>query len=223
MVAPVRCGVEWYLVPLPPSHLPAVHVASDASGSWGCGAWYASHWFQLQWNQASHHWSIMVKELLPVVLACSVCGPLWDNRRVVCHCDNQAVVACLRTRTSKESHCMHMLRTLVFIEARTHSTSTQHTYTQTLITWQMIFLGIISPLSCQRCHSSTAESCLFLFHCWDSSWTRHLTGPHRSGSSSSTISGWPCPFHETDLQLSIENLHIPDRRHIGLDCVCREP
>ena len=39
--------------------------------------------------------------------------------RLPCHrlCDNQAVVACLRSRTCLDHHIMHMLRTLAFIEA----------------------------------------------------------------------------------------------------------
>jgi hypothetical protein len=102
----------------PPRHLPTVEITSDASGSWGCGAWHKHHWFQLQWDQRSQAFTIMVKELLPIILACAVWGPSWSGHRVLCHCDNQAVVACLRSRTSRDQHCMHMLRTLAFIEAR---------------------------------------------------------------------------------------------------------
>ena len=36
---------------------------------------------------------------------------------MVCHCDNQVVVACLRSRTSKHKGLMHLLRCLVFVEA----------------------------------------------------------------------------------------------------------
>ena len=101
----------------PPSHLPKLHMASDASGTWGCGAWHFGHWFQLQWDASSAPLTIMIKELLAVVLACAVWGPTWCTRCVIVHCDNQAVVACLRSRTSRDSHIMHMLRTLAFVEA----------------------------------------------------------------------------------------------------------
>lgn len=60
----------------------------------------------------------MTKELLPIVLACDMWGPQRGSHRVLCHCDNQAVVACLRSRTSKNPHCLHMLRVLAFIEAQ---------------------------------------------------------------------------------------------------------
>ena len=62
------------------------HVWTDASGHFGCGAWWpvTGSWLQLQWLQAhTKEWealreeSILLKELLPVVLACSVWGPSW--------------------------------------------------------------------------------------------------------------------------------------------------
>ena len=99
----------------PPRQRPTTEMASDASGSWGCGAWHDSRWFQVKWDAASQELPIMVKEMLPIVLACERWGPLWQNQRVICHCDNQAVVASIRSRTSKNSHCMHAL---TFIEAR---------------------------------------------------------------------------------------------------------
>ena len=99
----------------PPRQRPTTEMASDASGSWGCGAWHDSRWFQVKWDAASHELPIMVKEMLPIVLACERWGPLWQNQRVICHCDNQAVVASIRSRTSKNSH---LLRALTFIEAR---------------------------------------------------------------------------------------------------------
>ena len=108
---------EWNGVSFLPPHdqLPTQQLAS---GSWACGAWHGRHWFQLRWDQRSVELSIMIKELLPIVLACTVWGRFWANTSVRCLCDNQAVVACLRSRTSRDSHCMHMLRTLAFIESR---------------------------------------------------------------------------------------------------------
>ena len=102
----------------PPRCLPSEEMASDASGSWGCGAWHGKGWFQIGWDPVSLPLPIAVKELLPIVLACELWGPGWDGRSVLCHCDNQAVVASLRSRTSKNKHCLHMLRALAFIEAR---------------------------------------------------------------------------------------------------------
>ena len=108
-------GVSFLTPPPDRTHL---ELTSDASGSWGCGAWHGHSWFQLQWDQQSSALPIMVKELLPIVLACAIWGPSWRNHRVLCYCDNQAVVAGIRSQTTRESHCMHMLRTLAFIEAK---------------------------------------------------------------------------------------------------------
>ena len=98
----------------PPSHLLKQEVTSDASGSWGCGAWWEQEWFQLQWDQRSQHLSIVEKELLPIVLA----GAAWGrNHQTICHCDNMAMVACLRSQSSKVKGVMHLLRCLIFVEA----------------------------------------------------------------------------------------------------------
>ena len=125
-------AAEWNGVSFltPTVRLPRQQLASDASGSWGCGAYYDSHWFQLRWDQRSEGLPIMVKELLPIVLACTVWGQQWARSCVCCLCDNQAVVACLRSRTSRDKHCMHMLRTLAFVEAR-HAFSLRPQYIST--------------------------------------------------------------------------------------------
>ena len=101
-----------------PSQLPQTEMASDASGNWGCGAWFDHSWFQVQWDPYSRALPIAVKELIPIILAAERWGHRWRGMQVVCHCDNQVVVAGLRSRTSKQEHIMHLLRCLVFIEAR---------------------------------------------------------------------------------------------------------
>ena len=101
----------------PPSHLPSLEMTSDASGSWGCGAWHNSSWFQLGWDERAHPLSIAEKELIPIILGCATWGNTWRACQVLCHCDNQAIVACLRSRTSKQKGIMHLLRCLVYIEA----------------------------------------------------------------------------------------------------------
>ena len=96
---------------------PQFKMASDVSGSWGYGAWHDHWWFQFQWEEWSASLPIMVKELLPIVLSCSGWGQQWGHALVHCHCDNQAVVACLHSRTCRDAYCMHMLRTLASIKA----------------------------------------------------------------------------------------------------------
>ena len=85
---------------------------------WGCGAWCGKEWFQLQWGPNTCDLPIAVKELLPIVIGCTIWGHNWGNHRIVWRCDNQVVVGCLKTRTSKNQSLMHLIRNLVFIEAR---------------------------------------------------------------------------------------------------------
>ena len=96
---------------------PTFKLVSDASGGWGCGAWSGNRWFKLQWPEAARDLSISVKELLPILIAGVLWGHDWAGHRVHCLCDNEAVVAVLKSRTSRHPHLMHLLRCLFFIEA----------------------------------------------------------------------------------------------------------
>ena len=62
--------------------------------------------------------SIAEKELISIILACEAWGSARSGQRVLCHCDNQSVVVDLRSRSSKHKGMMHLLRCLVFLEAR---------------------------------------------------------------------------------------------------------
>ena len=114
----------------PPSLLPEITLTTDASGSWGCGAWHGDHWLQLQWDDRALPLSIATKELIPIILACAAWGRAWQGRQVLCQCDNQVVVACLKSKTSKDKEIMHLLRCLVFVEA-THQCFLHPTYIDT--------------------------------------------------------------------------------------------
>lgn len=60
---------------------------------------------------------IAVKELIPIVLGCTVWGHAWAGNSITWHCDNQAVVGCLKSRTSRHPLLMHLIRNIIFIEA----------------------------------------------------------------------------------------------------------
>ena len=97
---------------------PAAVLTSDASGGWGCGAFTSGgKWFQLQWPDSWGPIHITVKELVPIVVACALWGASWKGTTVRCHCDNAAVVAILRSGTSKHPLVMHLLRCLSFYVA----------------------------------------------------------------------------------------------------------
>ena len=73
--------------------------------------------FQVPWGPRSHGLSI-AEELIPIILACNVWGHSWQGHQILCHCDNQVVVAALRSCTSKAKGLMHLLHCLAFVEAQ---------------------------------------------------------------------------------------------------------
>ena len=58
-----------------------------------------------------------MKELIPILIAALIWGRSWSGQKVLCHCDNQVVVAAIRSRSSAQTQIMHLLRCLFFIEA----------------------------------------------------------------------------------------------------------
>ena len=102
---------------LPPQPDLSVCFTSDASGQWGCGARWDTMWFQFRWPQSAliHH--ITFLELVAVLMACAVWGPMWRGHTVLCWCDNQAAVCAIAARSCRDAKLMHLLRCLFFIEA----------------------------------------------------------------------------------------------------------
>jgi hypothetical protein len=110
-------AANWNGVALfPPVSTPTIEFASDASGSWGCGTWCEDQWWQWPWPQDRDK-GIAFKELFAVVVATAVWGRTWRGQVVRAHCDNEAVVWVMSSRTSKNPELMHLLRCLFFIEA----------------------------------------------------------------------------------------------------------
>jgi len=104
----------------PPFTLLQVHLFSDALGSQGCVAYHRDAWFQVEWDSRFGSLSIAEKELVPIVLARQVWSSSWSGCQIVCHCDNQAMVANMQSRSSKHKGMMHLLWSLVFAEAQLH-------------------------------------------------------------------------------------------------------
>ena len=97
---------------------PTVHVYTDASGSYGCGGILApSFWFNLQWPDSWSGVDIVVKELVPIVMAAALWGRMWYKSLVCFHSDNMAVVAILTSRTGRSPLVLHLLQCLFFYTA----------------------------------------------------------------------------------------------------------
>ena len=111
-------GVSLFLPPYSePS--PQIHLFTDASGAIGYGAFFNNLWFQGGWLpehflNTSMGISITWQELFPIYLACMVWGPLWANRRICFHCDNQAVVAILSSKSSRIPRVMNLILLITF-------------------------------------------------------------------------------------------------------------
>ena len=90
------------------THLPPNQsITSDASGTWGCATPWDTCWFALTWEGTWKDVHTTMKELLPIVLGCAICGKYWKGQRLVCHCDNADVVAIINSGSSEKSLAMH--------------------------------------------------------------------------------------------------------------------
>lgn len=102
-------GMVYHSFLLPLSYLS--YTLCPTPRLWG---WHQRSWLQWQWDVRGQQLSIAEKELIPIILE----GAIWGGRQVICHCDNQVVVACIRSCSSKHPGLMHLLRCLLFVEAQ---------------------------------------------------------------------------------------------------------
>ena len=72
----------------------------------------------LTWVFSTRGWEeidILVKQLVPVVVAAALWGGLWRGKHICFHSDNMAVVSILSTKTAKSPPpLMHLLRCFSF-------------------------------------------------------------------------------------------------------------
>ena len=106
---------EWNGVSLFHHQLPSVHVFSDASGSFGCGALIPDEaWYNQEWPSCWATKDIATKELVPIVVAAVLWGPLWAGRHVLFHTDNFAVVQVIQNLNATEPLLCSLLQCLYF-------------------------------------------------------------------------------------------------------------
>ena len=58
--------------------------------------------------------NIVWEELFAIAAVANTCGHLWACKKVLFHCDNQAVVDIWKTGTTKSSDIMALVRMLYF-------------------------------------------------------------------------------------------------------------
>lgn len=145
------------------------------------------HWFQMQWSGTTRELQIAIKELLPVVIGRAIWGHAWSKCQVIWYCDNQAVVACVSSKTSRHPTLMHLLRNLVYVEALfdfhlhpeyidTHANHIADDLSRDYM--YSFFSKVPQP------HQPPLQSHQ---HSWTFSCTHRATGSHYTGAVSSTI------------------------------------
>ena len=88
----------------------SLHLFTDASGKLGYGAVFGTHWFYGLWPVAWQHKNIAFLELYPILAAFATWGPSLQNRKILIHTDNMAIVHVLNKATSKDNDIMCLLR-----------------------------------------------------------------------------------------------------------------
>ena len=68
--------------------------------------------FQLNWVEPNSDYHIMVKELIPIVIAAAIWGCFWRGKTVKALCDNAAVVTIINQGTSQDQEVMHLMQSL---------------------------------------------------------------------------------------------------------------
>ena len=92
------------------------YTDSSAAVQLGCGGVMKTHWFFGQWEKdyvSKLKPSIEYLELLAVCIGAFIWSETMENKRILIHCDNMAVVSMINKTTSSCQHCMHLIRLLV--------------------------------------------------------------------------------------------------------------
>ena len=91
-----------------------VELYTDAAASIGFGCYYKGHWchgtWPAVWQTSGITADITVLELFPILVAISIWGRELRNKKIVFHCDNQAVVHIVNTMSSKSENVMKLVR-----------------------------------------------------------------------------------------------------------------
>lgn len=98
-----------------------LELYTDSAGcsELGCGAYFQGHWVFYSWP---HLWGtstimndITFLELVPIVLALFIWGRHLQEKKILFHTDNKALVSIINKQSSKSKHVMSFLRKLVLL------------------------------------------------------------------------------------------------------------
>ena len=97
---------------------PDLQLYTDASGSRGWGAYNNGRWINGTWTREEVERDITWKELYALLVACATWGHAWAKLRILIHCDNAAVVDCVKSGSSKSAPVMQLLHGRFFVCAK---------------------------------------------------------------------------------------------------------
>lgn len=100
-----------------------LELFTDACGNkeCGCGAYFQGKWCFLKWPSdltPEVLRDITYLELIPIMLALSVWGHLFQRKKILFRTDNNALVAIINNRSSKNNKVMNLVRQLVLFTLR---------------------------------------------------------------------------------------------------------
>ncbi|KAJ8304168.1 hypothetical protein KUTeg_017751 [Tegillarca granosa] len=96
-----------------------LHLFTDSAGNaqLGCAAVLETHWCFMQWPISWHNKPILKDisflELVPISLAFNIWSSNLQNKKIILHTDNLALVSILNKKSSKSKRVMQLIRPLV--------------------------------------------------------------------------------------------------------------
>ena len=94
-------------------------LSTDASGTLGFEAYFLGAWIMGAWSTAQLSRSIQWKELFAIAAAAAATwGNQWQRKKILVHCDNQAIVQIWQAKKPKHPAITHLCRTLFLLAAK---------------------------------------------------------------------------------------------------------
>ena len=100
-----------------------MELFTDAASNFGFGGYFQGKWFSNSWpselpESLDSTMSMAFRELYPIVVAAYLWGHLWCRKRILFHCDNEAVVNIVNKGRSKVQDIMKLMHTLTWLSVK---------------------------------------------------------------------------------------------------------
>ena len=95
---------------------PDMELYTDAC-SYAYAAYWRGRWIQQCFQGTAVNHDIAWKELYAIIVACNVWGPHWKGKKILFHCDNEAIVLIWKRGSCKSQEIMTLLRAAYWVAA----------------------------------------------------------------------------------------------------------